>query len=77
LQRRSPVAVQAQGRVVGAVTAVAVGAMVVEAAVLQGAIDAEDVVETLLDAAGVLLAVGADGTGAYVAPFFRSSRPVC
>jgi hypothetical protein len=77
LQRRPPVAVQAQGRVIGAVPAVAVGTVVVEAAVRQGAVDAEDMVGPLLDAAGVVLAMRADGAGAYVAPFFRSSRPVC
>jgi hypothetical protein len=71
------VALQAQGLVVGAVAAVAAGAVVVKAAVLQGAVDGEDLVAALLDAAGVVLAVGADGAGAYVAPFFRSSRPVC
>jgi hypothetical protein len=64
LQRRPPVAVEPQRRVVGTVTTVAVGAMVVEAAVLKGAVEAEDVREPLFDAAGVLLTMGADGTGA-------------
>jgi hypothetical protein len=76
-QRRAPVAVQPQVAVVGAVPPAASAAVVVGAAMAERAVKAEDVVGPPADEVGVALAVWADGAGAYVALFFRSSRPAC
>jgi hypothetical protein len=71
------VAVQAEVGIVGAVPLAAVLAVVVGTAMAQGPVEAEDLVGAVADEVRVGLAVGADGAGAYVAPFFRSSRPAC
>jgi hypothetical protein len=71
------VAVQAEVAVFRTVPPTAAVAMVIGAAVAEGAVEAEDVVGPLADEVGVTPAVGADGAAAYVAPFFRSARPVC
>jgi hypothetical protein len=71
------VAIQAQLLVVGAVAVAAVVAVVVGPAMADGAVDGEDVVGSVLDVASVVAAVRADSAGAYIPPFFRSSRPVC
>jgi hypothetical protein len=76
-QGGAPVAVQAPLVVGGAVAAMTVAAVVVGPLVGQGAIDREDVMGAILDVTGIGLAVGADGAGAYVPPFFRSCRPAC
>lgn len=70
-------AIQSEVGIVGTMPVGAVVAVVVGTAVAQGAVEAEDVVGPLPDEVGIGLAVRADGVGAYVAPFFRSSRPVC
>jgi hypothetical protein len=61
--------------VAGAVAPRAAVAVVVGAGVAKGAVDGEHVVGAIADKTGVGVAVGTDGAGAYVAPFFRSSRP--
>jgi hypothetical protein len=58
------VAVEPPVGVGGAVAPAAAGAVVVSAAVADGAVEGEDVVVAVVDAAGVLPAVGADGAGA-------------
>ena len=70
-------AIQPQVAVVGAMPLATGVAVVVGAAMAERAVEAEDVVGPPADEVGVALAVRADGAGAYVAPFFRSSRPVC
>jgi len=71
------VAVQPQRAVVGAMPLAASVAVIVGAVMFERAVKAEDLVGSPADEVGVALAVRADGAGAYVAPFFRSSRPVC
>jgi hypothetical protein len=57
------VAIQAEDGVVGAVALTAGMAVVVSAAMLQGAVEAEDLVGPLADEVGVPSAVRADGAG--------------
>jgi hypothetical protein len=73
----APAAVQPLFLVGRAMPLAAGGAMVVGAPVTGEAVDGADVVAAVLDEAGVGLAVGADGAGAYVALFPRSSRAAC
>jgi len=69
--------VQSEFLVGGAMALLTIGAVVVGALVLDETVDGVDVVAAVLDKTGVAVAVGADGGGPYVPPFFRSSRPVC
>jgi hypothetical protein len=71
------VAIEPQVAVVGTMAVTATVAVVVGPLVSQRAVDGEDVVRSVFDEAGVVAAVGADGAGALVPPFFRSSRPAC